>query len=553
MGKLLDNPQSSPLIIAGFNGGMRMDIPPEKLAPNEYVYLINGRSRHGRIKPVKLPKQETLNLPLTNANYQGCYDFGTSILIFVNGQAFMKDYANPSSYFSPIPGFDIMHTGVDQIHAQGVPSSIVNYQRVFPEGESIAQTPAKMVTGIDGSKSCIICQDGHSRPRLVFSSSYACLAFDFSDWTKETPEYVPKGKQMLYSDGKLYIVSIDGKEVYHSVTGQPLNFIVATDNNADKMRDSLYEEEASRVSFKAGYEPITCLASVNIKQDNTDYSSFFIGTAKSGHLVTPLSSYLIFGEPYFTILDASSIGVTNDNSFISLLNDYSFISPAGIHTYNSVAQYKRDGHNEPVYQTVASLFEGVTQDSPASYFHDLYAFYSVNTIYGHGILVYDALISKFVALDIYPGIGPIRQFCSVYVNGVWRLFFNTATGFYEAFAGDTAECKFYPAEFSTANIDKGHKIERLQFSFQNVAANGTLKIKAYADQELNLTQSLQITHETGKKVSKRTTMAEGAQTCLNIGMELAWSFSGELTHLQITDRKFEEGTSREDQGHAYRS
>jgi len=76
--------------------------------------------------------------------------------------------------------------------------------------------------------------------------------------TEDRREYVPVGKQMLWHDGILYVVSPNGKQIFRSVTGRPLDFMVNITPSGDK--DPLEAVGgASSVSHSVDFEPITSI------------------------------------------------------------------------------------------------------------------------------------------------------------------------------------------------------------------------------------------------------------------------------------------------------
>src|SRR5437773_363986 len=89
-----------------FIGGMNRASDPSRIGDNEYTLLINGRARYDTITPIKLPLQLTTGLPLSG-NMQGCYGAGSIILIFIDGLAYVRDFATQNNSFRQIPLFQM--------------------------------------------------------------------------------------------------------------------------------------------------------------------------------------------------------------------------------------------------------------------------------------------------------------------------------------------------------------------------------------------------------------------------------------------------------------
>ena len=89
-------------------------------------------------------------------------------------------------------------------------------------------------------------------------------------------------------------------------------------------------------------------------------------------------------------------------------------------SFNAVMQSKNEGRNSIFSLKVARLFKDVVQDTRkcAAIVFDDYALFACNTIFGHGILVFDTLTKQFVSFDQLTddsnaNIGPIIDFAKV--------------------------------------------------------------------------------------------------------------------------------------------
>lgn len=487
-------------LVNNFEGGMRRNVAPSKLADTEYALLINGRSRYGTIRPIKLPRNLTGEIP--PGFYQGLYGVDSILVIFKDGKLWARDYAQPINAFAVDPGFQMSHQ-VDRIYAQPVPVSWMNIQRKASSTTDNAQ-PVTFQSSTAGTPQALVCQDGLIQPRLVFSLGSSRVAKTIEEWKnteitdEDTREYVPIGKQMLYHDSIFYIVSPDGKEIYRSVTGRPLDFVVAIDQNGDKLPPlTSGKPEASRLSYAVSADPITCIKTIPSPQqtDSTLGTPFFAGTLKGSFAIFPNYLNTLFGEPTFSKNFLFDTGPLNQEAVTPLLGDTAFVTETGITSFNSVASLANEGKNAPFYNNVFKLFEGLIQDVTATITSDNYGFLAVKTIYGYGILVYDTLRESFESLDIYPEVsGPIKQFAEIKVFGRRRLFAITASQLFELFAGiQTANLSLYCREFEEQDTEVQLIPRRVRVILKDVEENGELTLTPFTDGLRGDTQTKTIT------------------------------------------------------------
>lgn len=558
-----------PFVISDFSGGMRMDVDASKLESNEYFLLINGRSRDGKLRPVKLPQQETT---VSGTKFQAVFGTGSTILVIIDGYIFARDYEGVSGSFI-IPAFERMSAAVDTIYGEFIPASNINFQRTIPPGEgdfNPQTTPLLFRDGLQNSPRALILQDGENQPRLMFPDGMSSRTTkNFAQWDYANDrEYVPKGKQMLYHDGKLYIVSPDGSEMFHSVTGRPLDFVIAIQGEeGNKIVDGLYAEEASRLSHKIAYEPITSLARLDISMENSELAPpFYVGTKHSSFMIYPDLVNTIYDEPTFKNVGLFPTGPLNHHAFIEMDGDFGFISNTGIRSFNAIGQVKNEGKNSLFSLYVHPLFvhpstgEYLSQEGTACWNFDNYSLFAVNTIYGQGILVYDNLIRKHVALDIYPGIGQIKQFAEIIANGRHRLFFITSTGLYEAFAGGIATMRCLPREWSTNNLNVEHRLFKSRVIIDSITTAGSLTVTGYSDRRKGETKTRNLTVNTEPVVlpltppyGNATLDTEREETFkfseskrgYKIGMELAMNAMADIVEVQVLPEVFVEEVAEE--------
>ena len=235
-------------------------------------------------------------------------------------------------------------------------------------------------------------------------------------------EYVPIGRQMAFFNNKLFVVSPDRTEIYHSASGRPMDFVVAVTKDGDKINSDETIGGAPATSYTVGYNAITALSVLNNE-------ALFVSTVGGSYGVTIDYSTTVFGEGSFAKQHLFTANSINQHSFVDLLGDFAFIDPEGLRSFNAVMQSKNEGRNSVFSLKVAQLFRGVIQESGkcAAIVFDDYALFACKTIFGHGILVFDTLTKQFVSFDQLTddsnsNIGPVINFAKVETNNKRELF-----------------------------------------------------------------------------------------------------------------------------------
>jgi hypothetical protein len=445
-----------------FLGGINQQFDPTRIGKNEYMLGINVRNREDVLMPIKEPLDITNKKP--KGKLQGIYGAGNLLVLFVDGKAYFKDFiSNPESPFYHVPGGMQLDKDVENIFAEFVPASNINFFRA-QNAETNTNINATVqyhykTTFLNGRKwksaispTGLLVQDGINQPWIITEGG-SRVTQTYEQWKvfggetgeEDFREYVPIGKQMLYSNGVLKIVSSDGKQVFRSVTGRPLDFVIAIDGiEGNKAAD------ASETSYKPEYNTITSLKDFNA----TTTKGFFVGTRTTSRLLIPAADALLFGESLgVTYSFLFPTGPANHFSVVDISGDTAFITDSGIRSFNGTQTLLYESNNDPFSAKVYRLFDGVTQVSPCACNFDNYALFAVTTKYGPGILVYDTLSKSFCSLDIYEGVSQIKQFAVVQYNNIKRLFFYTDDNkLYEAYASDkTATAQVYIGEFTSGD------------------------------------------------------------------------------------------------------
>lgn len=569
-----------------FSGGMRRNVDPSRLDSNEYPFLSNGRTRYGKIRTIRKPKNLTPEIP--GGHYQSIFGYGTFLLVFVNGGVFVRDFFKNVNFFSLIPTFT-MDADVDVIYTAAVPASWSNQQRCLISNETIDNTgniitpdtlgnsKVKFFNDISGNPACLVCQDGKNQGRLIFPDGSSRLTKTASQWQNvigtngDEREYVPIGKQMAYHDSILYIVSVDGTEIYRSVTGRPLDFIVAIDKKGNKLIPlASGKEEAARLSFKVDFNAITCLASIpTISAGPGLGPPFYVGTSQASYMVTPDYNDTVYGEPKFRKQTLFPTGPINQFSLTDILGDTALIDPAGIRSFNAVRQLTNEGKNAPIYDDIHDLFEDITQINTAAYTFDDYALFAVATIYGNGILIRDNLRQKFVSLDIYPDvIGNIKQFAEIKVAGIRKLFFITTGNQLFEMYGDivTAPVSLYTREITTGREEVELLPKRSRFIFENVVESGVVTAAEYVNRKAGDNRPANITANLVNQtiplappfgVSNEDTTADKtisfdiSRRGNKVGLYATFNFKAELSEIILVADTRERAVSEKEEGIIY--
>lgn len=458
-------------------GGMNQLSDITKLKEDEYWVLINARIRKNAVEAVNLPLDVTNNLS-TVGNLQDITAAGSLLVAFAGGQAF---YKLTDGTWQPIASFTMGST-TPRVFTALIPSSTVNFTR------AVTSSTGTLTLGgaVGATPSALIVMDGVKQPWIIFPDGTSRVTGSYLTWSIAVPEYVPIANFPMFYNGVLYAVAPEilvpkagtkYNQIVRSVTGAPLNFVVAVTPTGDKTSANEAEGGALAMATNVDYNNVTCLAPMNAND-----GGFFVGTQNSSFLVYPDYNNLIYAEPTFRNQSITSIGPLNPDSVVDVLGDVAFVHDTGIRSFNGITQFRFEGRNAPFSGPINSLLDGITQTSSATGTHDNYALFAVTTIYGNGILWYDMLLQKFASLDIYPGVGTILKFASTLDNGTRYTYFMTATGVYRLFGSEQkATVTVYGSEIVPSDDHKSVKMQTLRLGFNGVAAGGTVEASLYVN------------------------------------------------------------------------
>lgn len=452
-----------------FEGGLNMQFDPSRIAANEYPLLFNGRCRDGVIRPVKSP---ALCADCPEGNYQGLYASGRYALLIASGKAYIKDFELGGA-FNEVAGLQL-DADVDVIYAESVPSSTRNFERVPVSVNK--NGGVNLVSPLAKTDAAVVLQDGINQPWLIAADGTGRIAKSYAQWTRQNPEYVPIGKQMLHDNGILYIVSPDGSQIYRMCTDAPLNGMVNITSPAGDKQAAEQDGGAHTVSHVIGIDQITCLAALN-----TPDNAFFAGTRRLGSLVVPDFVNTIFGEPLFDNIDVFPVGPVNQFSIAEKMGDYIFVTSKGIRSFNATLTMKNESRNAPFSRRIQRAFRNITQTNPCIGKFDDYIFCAVSTVYGNAVMVFDETLDQWVAIDQYANVSRIKQFATVVTSTREVLLFITEDNkLYEAFNGAASEtAKLYIGDFTSHDPDVLIKPETLKVVVANAEEAGLLTVTPY--------------------------------------------------------------------------
>jgi hypothetical protein len=464
-------------------GGLNQLSDITKLKEDEYWILLNGRVRKNAVEAVNLPLNVTNNLSEVG-NIQDISAAGSLLVAFAGGKAY---YKTTSGTWQLIPTFTMGSTQ-PRVYTALVPGSTVNFTR------SVSSSTGTLTLGgaVGASPSALVVMDGVLQPWVIFPDGTARATQTYTQWLPTNPEYVPVANYPMFYNGVLYAITSAAaptglwlnrptrNQIVRSVTGAPLNFIIAVTPTGDKTSANEDEGGALALATNVDYNDVTCLAPLNAND-----GGFFVGTQHSSFIVYPDYNNLIYAEPTFRNQSITSIGPLNPDSVVDVLGDVAFVHDTGIRSFNGITQFRFEGRNAPFSGPINSLMDGITQTSAATGTHDNYALFAVTTIYGNGVLWFDMLLQKFVALDIYPGVGNILKFASTLDGGKRYTYFMTTTGIYQLFgSSERATVSLYGSEVVPADTYKNVKMQSLRLTFDGVQDGGSVEALLYGDGQI---------------------------------------------------------------------
>ena len=520
-------PDSNRLSQTTFVGGMNAFGAATEIADNEYWYLSNGRVRASDVAPIK--KAVKIITP-AGAKYQGMEVVDKYLVLFVDGKAYYKDLS-VNGNFNQIAAFQLDPVA-EQLYSCLVPGTTAKDVRTASDPSS----PVVLKSNTSGTPGCLIVQDGTSIPLLIDQGANTRQLQTYDLWNLDSREYVPIGRQMIWSGDILFIMSHDRRSIFRSVTGRPLDFVVAIDNDGNKLADENGTEITSDYNELTSLIPLSGSGDVVIAASSLNSTRMLIGDLTN----------TLYGEPTFSKPPLFTTGALNEFSYTDILGDTVFIDQSGIRSFNATRQQKVASNANIFSIRISSLLEGVTQDITACGSFQNYEFFAMKSIYGYGIFVYDSHLQRFVAFDRWSGVGAIKKFCTTKINGSYRLFVLTNDNeVFEAFASSEYEtCTFYGKETTSDDIKRLRYpiYARVQLDYTPQA--GTVLADVLVDKRLVRGYSLPVTptentlnypldNSVNQANESLNWVFDKAREGLTLGLRLVWNTGSPISAMSL--------------------
>lgn len=444
---------------ASFVGGLNSQFDSAKASPQTYPLAFNVRMRKNTI--ASTPRHKLIEAP--PGAKQGIFAIGSIIVVIIGGVAYYLDTLGNNT-LHPVANWTSLDSTA-KVFFQPVPATINFMNRLQVDNPAIAKLAFN--GSIAAYPESVIVQNRVDRPRSIRSNLGSAILADYGDWTLNNPEYVPIGGAMAWNGSQLYTLSPDGRKIFRSVSGRPTDHVINIDSEGQKGGDA--NTTATGVSFNPG----TGLFA-------SDTGDILVTTLEGTFKLVLDYDQAIFNEPYPIPQPLFPVGCVNERSFARILGDTTFISQNGIQRFNTVAQTFSESNSSPLGARIRGILANPQSDTAATNF-DLYALFSVNTVHGRGVLIYDETLDTFASLD--DSFGHATQFAVAKANGKEKLFFITADdALYEAYAGDGVNTsKVYIGEITSGATDTIVKIEEVKMIFTDIRTSGHVKIIVYAD------------------------------------------------------------------------
>jgi len=472
-----------------FTGGLLTIQPDASKIPNgSYRIGKNIRVRDNVVQPVASPIDASANLP--GMYIQGSHEMGIWAVAFIQGIAYIRDMSSLTTFWVKLSGYKL-DSSVERIYTEVVPMSFNAYKRTNkgPTDASIPQIANQFYNDQGGGIPCLIAQDGINQPLLIHPDasgySFTCRqAGSYSTWTPDNPEYVPVGYQMAWDGQRLHIV-LQGRFAYEkkrlvgrSVNNRPLDFMVALDSDGNKVVPET-EGDARITSYGVDFDEITALSVVNNSQP-----SVLVCTLKNIWQASPdfSATETTFGEPIFRPTYIASTGVIGPDVFVQINGDTAFVSQSGIRSINATAQNRYEGRNFPLAKEISRILQGKTQTLGAAIGFNDYAYFSVSSVHGNVIVVYDTILGKWVSVDTY--VPDVIKFLVIRKPGMQRLVAVTRKKVYVLEEGTDYEPGIYVGDYSSP-ASQSVRMEllptALKLNFINNREVGTVHVDIYCD------------------------------------------------------------------------
>jgi len=412
---------------------------PYDITYNQYRIGRNIRTRFDVCTPVKAPAEDKF---APAGLKQAILTFGNFVILFVAGKGYWR-YKTQISW-TQIVGFSMSATA-PRYWTVVVPLYTTNYVRFAIPTDTgkpadaaagIKKQEAGNVAGTLGNVSGLLVQDGINQPQFIYLDSnnvVQCRTTQtYSQWdftldgggtvlVTDNREYVPVGTFMEWFNGILFIVAPDSTQIYRSVSGRPLDFVVNVAPNGTKGGD------ASTVAYSVGVSGITAIRAM-------PGNSLLVAAGGSACFSVTLNQTpnapTLFGEYTFNrallfnsncITERGIIDISGPLSQGGSAGDSVFIDANGLRSFNAIEYLQNEGRNSVFSSVIQSLFNGVVQQNNlcAAINFDNYAIFSVNTVMGYVLVIYDTITGNYTAIDSDQiGNNAVKQFAAIQIDSL---------------------------------------------------------------------------------------------------------------------------------------
>ncbi len=422
----IDTEKGSEYNQLSFIGGMNLLGDDTRLDTTMYRVAFDLTNRYDSLDPVLASVEDT---QAPQGLKQECVTFGLYVILFVKGTAWFRPFN--SQLWTEIVAFrGKLSATAPRYWSVAIPVATTNYYRIAATSSVTGNTAsadsrgtiqALQVAGASaGNIPGLLVQDNINQPVFIFLDGNgvptARVTQNFSQWSitftaddnsvvaadGDQREYVPIGNCMAWTDGILYVVSQDFSQIYRSVSGRPLDFVV---NVSNLLVTTPWKQvgggDASTTAYSVGVGGITCIRPLST-------GGIFVSASGANFAVTLDKSNValkIFGEFTFDRAFLFASNCLSDRVIFDSVGDTRFIELTGIKSFNAIKQSTNEGNNSPFSATIHGAFgpdeNPIIQDSAkaaAVLFND-YELYSVNTIFGPVIAKFDTLNNCWTSFD----------------------------------------------------------------------------------------------------------------------------------------------------------
>ena len=410
---------------------------PYDITYNQYRIGLNIRTRFDVCAPVN---SSVTDLSAPAGVKQAIVSFGNYIILFCAGNAHYKLNGTPG--WTQIGDFSMDKTA-PRYWTCAIPLTVTNYGRIAGADSSnvvsanlpiLQVNQINTVAGTFGNNPGLLVQDGINQPQFIYidqngtiqcrtTQTYAQWSFPLDKTTlkmtgPDAREYVPIGTYMEWFNGILFIVDPNFNYIYRSVSGRPLDFVVNVDINGKAGGD------ATTTSYSVG---VSGISAMRASPSNTLFIAAGGSVCFGVSLNTTPNAPTIFGEYTFIRTILFNANCITERGILDVLGDTVFIDANGLRSYNAVEQQQNEGRNSVFSSTVQGLFTNVFQSAKTSSTsqpgwcsainYDNYAIFSVNTVFGYVLVVYDTINTCYTSFDISQlGNHAAKQFAAITID-----------------------------------------------------------------------------------------------------------------------------------------